>query len=111
MLTYALAESTAWECWLISFFAFLLDPILPYQYVSVWLFFSHGPLGLEMSRGFRLVKTVRGGKEICVKFKFVTNSISFFKGPAFRFLPLCAQGGIYKDHIHMFIYFLFVMFD
>lgn len=76
-------ESTAWKCCLISFFAFSLDPILPYQCVSVWLC-SHGPLGLEMSRGFRLVKTVRGGGGggVCVKFKFVTNSV-FFKGVFF----------------------------
>lgn len=31
MLTYALAESTAWKCSLISLFAFSPDPILPYQ--------------------------------------------------------------------------------
>lgn len=35
MLTYALAESTAWKCCLISLFAFSPDPILPYQYTAV----------------------------------------------------------------------------
>lgn len=35
MLTYALAESTAWKCCLISLFAFSPDPILSYQYTAV----------------------------------------------------------------------------
>lgn len=42
MLTYALAESTAWKCCLISLFAFSPDPILPYQYTSA-LTWSGGP--------------------------------------------------------------------
>ncbi len=37
MLTYALGGSRAWKCWMISFFAFTLDPILSYQCVCVGL--------------------------------------------------------------------------